>query len=998
MTNDVETDRSDAGLRLRRALEECARLEGIRRAAEERQTFLLRLDDAVRPLGGAHAIVRETTRQLADHLDARRCHFAEVEADGVHYVIRDGFVRGTASRDGRFRLDEYGEAQMEALRSGRTIVSGDVQQAKVAAQIIPQVAIPQVNIPLVKAGRLVAILGIDAAEPRSWSDDDIELVKQVAERAWAAVERAHAETALHQSEARVRALVAASTNLTTNAPTNATTYATYRMSADWREMRHLDGGGFIADTPDPTTRWLERYIQPEDHPRILDAIGQAIRTRSPFELEHRVRRPDGTLAWTLSRAVPIQDDAGTIVEWFGAATDITARRAATETLQESEERYRSQLQTAERRAAELHAVLESIGDAVYMGGPNGITLVNRPALDQLGFTSSEELNRAVAVLAEEIQTRDPDTGTFIPAEEQAFIRALSGERVVRDVLVRHRLTGEDRVLRSSAAPVVLDGRVIAAVAVNTDITDRTKAEELLRESEARFRHLADSAPALIWMSDAAGRIIFANMHHDHLFGRPAAAMLDDGWFDMVIPEDREPFIAAYRLAFAARRPFSTESRVTDAAGRIRWLRCEGVPRLDDARLFLGYTGCNVDITEARLATEELEARVAERTAELMAAEETIRQAQKMEAVGQLTGGIAHDFNNMLQGIGGAIELAARRIRQDRSADAARYLDAAHEAVDRAAGLTHRLLAFARRQRLEPEQVDANQLIADLADLIRRTMGPDIAVELDLREGLGSVLCDRNALENTLLNLCINARDAMPDGGRLILGVDVATLSAADIRPDEVAPGRYSVISVVDTGTGMPPDVLARVFEPFFTTKPQGQGTGLGLSQAYGFVRQSGGLMRIDSSPDQGATVRLFLPLHDRIAVAETPQPPATPEIERPRSTRTLLLVDDETSVRHSAADHLREFGYTVLEARDGPEALRILDTVRPDMLVTDVGLPGGMNGRQIAEVAREKAPGLPVLFITGYAGISLPPGMEIIGKPFKLDTLAARVQAILEDA
>jgi nitrogen-specific signal transduction histidine kinase/CheY-like chemotaxis protein len=401
----------------------------------------------------------------------------------------------------------------------------------------------------------------------------------------------------------------------------------------------------------------------------------------------------------------------------------------------------------------------------------------------------------------------------------------------------------------------------------------------------------------------------------------------------------------------------------------------------------------VDITEARLAAEELERRVAERTAELMTAEETLRQAQKMEAVGQLTGGIAHDFNNMLQGVVGGINMARRRVAEGRAEETLRYLEAAREAAERAAGLTRRLLAFARRQQLDPKPVDADGLVAGLADLVRRTMGPGVGVELRLHDGAGCVLCDPNELESALLNLCINARDAMPEGGLLTVGTADVHLSAADTPEDEAKPGKYVAISVADTGTGMPPEVLERVFEPFFTTKPQGQGTGLGLSQVYGFVRQSGGLVRIESAPGRGTTVRLLLPLHDHVGAAGERKAPPPP---RAVSRGTVLLVDDEDAARRPAADRLRELGYTVVEARDGPEALQVLATARPDLLVTDVGLPNGMNGRQVAEAAREQLPGLPVLFITGYAGTSLPPGVEVIGKPFDLDTLASRVQAILE--
>nr|WP_161600947.1 ATP-binding protein [Pseudoroseomonas oryzae] len=325
----------------------------------------------------------------------------------------------------------------------------------------------------------------------------------------------------------------------------------------------------------------------------------------------------------------------------------------------------------------------------------------------------------------------------------------------------------------------------------------------------------------------------------------------------------------------------------------------------------------------------------------------------------------------------------------------RYLEPARQALDRAAGLTRRLLAFARRQRLEPKPVDADALVAGMADLVRRTVGPSIRLELHLRDGRARVLCDSAELESALLNLCINARDAMPEGGRLTIGTEDVRFSAADLVGQEgAAPGDYVEISVTDTGNGMPTDVMERVFEPFFTTKPIGQGTGLGLSQVYGFVRQSGGVVRIESALGRGTTVRVRLPQHAQVHMVKEPDTAPVPNEAGP--DQTVLLVDDEDVAREAAAERLRELGYRVLEAADGPAALHLLDGgARIDMLVTDVGLPNGMNGRQVAEAVRERRPGIPLLFITGYAGTELPPGSEVIDKPFELDTLARRVQAAL---
>ncbi|HTH98096.1 MAG TPA: ATP-binding protein [Stellaceae bacterium] len=397
----------------------------------------------------------------------------------------------------------------------------------------------------------------------------------------------------------------------------------------------------------------------------------------------------------------------------------------------------------------------------------------------------------------------------------------------------------------------------------------------------------------------------------------------------------------------------------------------------------------------------LEATVEKRTAELLATEAALRQSQKMEAVGQLTGGLAHDFNNLLIAITGSLELLKSRVAAGRTADIERYVSTAQTAAMRAAALTHRLLAFSRRQTLDPKPTDANQLIEGMVELIRRTMGPAIGLTLNLAPEPWQTLCDGNQLENGLLNLCLNARDAMPNGGALSITTANRTLGA-DTLPDGLVPGDYIIIEVTDTGAGMTPEVMAHAFDPFFTTKPTGLGTGLGLSMIYGFVRQSGGHIAIDSKLGFGTTMRLCLPRHigGTAAAGEAPHPPSP---VKPAGHATVMVVDDEEAVRMLVTDVLDELGYQVIEAVDGPSALNILHSDTPvDLLITDVGLPGGLNGRQLADAARAERGQLKVLFITGYAetsltdGTQLSHGMHVMTKPFRLDTLAERITAIVE--
>jgi CheY-like chemotaxis protein len=373
----------------------------------------------------------------------------------------------------------------------------------------------------------------------------------------------------------------------------------------------------------------------------------------------------------------------------------------------------------------------------------------------------------------------------------------------------------------------------------------------------------------------------------------------------------------------------------------------------------------------------------------------------MEAVGQLTGGLAHDFNNLLAGISGSLDLLATRLAQGRIKELDRYIVAAQGASRRAAALTHRLLAFSRRQTLDPRPTDMNRLVAGMEELIRRTVGPAITVEVVAAAGLWTTLVDQNQLENALLNLCINARDAMPDGGRLTIETANRWLDARAGRERDIPPGQYLSLCVSDTGTGMTAEVKARAFDPFFTTKPIGEGTGLGLSMIYGFARQSGGQARIYSEPGQGTMVCLYLPRYAGVdEPGEAPQHAA--ELPRADQGETVLVVDDEPIVRMLITDVLEELGYVAIDAPDGIAGLKVLESDRPiDLLITDVGLPGGMNGRQLADAGLALRPDLKVLFITGYAENAavgsgqLKPGMHVMTKPFEIDALASRIRHII---
>jgi PAS domain S-box-containing protein len=428
-----------------------------------------------------------------------------------------------------------------------------------------------------------------------------------------------------------------------------------------------------------------------------------------------------------------------------------------------------------------------------------------------------------------------------------------------------------------------------------------------------------------------------------------------------------------------------ENRYRHKDGSERWLSWNTTLNDD---LIYGY---GRDISESKSQQQAL-----------TNAEAQLRQAQKMEAVGQLTGGLAHDFNNLLAAITGSLEMLEARISEGRPADYERYLTAAKSSSKRAAALTHRLLAFSRRQTLDPKPTNVNRLVSGIEELIRRTVGPQVAVEVVGAAGLWTTFADASQLENSLLNLCINARDAMPDGGRLTIETGNRWIDARSARDHDLETGQYVSLCVSDTGTGMPADVIARAFDPFFTTKPIGQGTGLGLSMVYGFAKQSGGQVRIYSEMGKGSMICIYLPRHlGEGEAAEEIQAP-TPKSVHDSLGKKVLVVDDEPIIRMLIVEVLTDLGYEPLEAHDGPSALKVIDgNTKLDLLITDVGLPSGMNGRQVADAARAKQPDLKILFVTGYAENAvvgnghLDPGMHVLTKPFPIDELNRRISEVL---
>ena len=556
--------------------------------------------------------------------------------------------------------------------------------------------------------------------------------------------------------------------------------------------------------------------------------------------------------------------------------------------------------------------------------------------------------------------------------------------------------------------------LIAACFERFRITNALKeAEAKLRESERHLRRAVELNPQIPWTADAKGAVTSIDCRWADFSGLEREQTLGQGWRAFTHPDDMPMIIQHWSASLASLTPFDVQVRLRKKTGTYDWYQVRAYPELDEAGDCELWYGTVEDISERvrfeaslRDWNDNLEARISERTRQLQqeqrereAAEAKLRQSQKMEAVGQLTGGIAHDFNNLLGSISASLELMQLRIAAGRVADIAKYQTLALTSVKRAAALTGRLLAFSRQQPLDPKVVDPNEVVAGLEDMIRRTMGPDVVVRCDLAS-VGCISCDTNQLENALLNLAINARDAMSAGGTLTLRTQRLDIDKRTGKDKDMKPGPYVLISVTDDGCGMSEDVLMRAFDPFFTTKKPGQGTGLGLSMIYGFTQQSGGQTRIHSTLNVGSTISMYFPLDKRSADTLEASVSAVSPLSEKGNGEVILVVDDETGLREIAVELLTDQGYAPYEAIDSASAMKQFEKLdRLDLLITDIGLPGAVNGLALAKTLLAHRPQIKVLFITGYANAAgITEGLalgKVLSKPFSVTELSDCVRFAL---
>jgi PAS domain S-box-containing protein len=943
--------------------------------SERRQQFRLTLLEQLRGLADPATIMLIVAKALGTEFGIARVGYGEIDAALEHIIVERDWTDGRLPTvAGRHCMSCFAAPLITVLKLGQTIWSDDVEadprvDAAVASTFRAIGIRSGVAVPLIRAGRFAAMLFLHHPEPRRWTEDEAALATEVANRAWEAIERARAEEELRKNETRFRALATMGSS------------SIYRMSPGWEEVYRL----YKADSPagDATKippDWL-RYIHPDDRLHVLNAIETAIRTRSALETEHRARLENSELAWVHVRAVPIFDANGKVVEWFGAGSDVTARRQAEERLRQSEEQLRLATEAAEIGLWDVDVIAGTLFWQARVKAMSGI---------------SPDVPVSMADFYAGLHPEDHDRVAA------AYVAAVDPtQRALYDV--EYRTIGkEDGRLRRVAAKGrgIFDnqGRCVRVIGTAIDITRRRADEERLRElNETLERQVAQAIAERKLLADIVeGTDVFVqvvDLDHRWLAINKAAAEEFARLFGVERPKVGDNILEALRdrpeqqalikavlsraLAgeeFIETAKFGIPPNERDLEIRVRALRDE------NGRVIGAYQFAH-DVTE-RLREQ----------ARLKEAEAALVQMQKMEAIGQLTGGIAHDFNNLLGTIVGSFELIHRapediqRVRY--------FADSGLKAAQRGAKLTGQLLAFSRSQRFEFKPLRLAEVVGDMRDLLVRTLGPMIRLKFDLNEGHAQVLSDPTQIEMAVLNLAINARDAMPKGGDLIIATAIRRFE----KDAEVQTGEYVELSVIDTGAGMPPDVLARAFDPFFTTKGVGKGTGLGLSQVYGIARQAGGTVRISSQPGCGTAVRLYLP---RTTIQRrTEEEATTNERGAVVPTATILVIEDDPDVRSTLLACLETIGYRVIEAEDGPSGLNKLRENAPDLIMVDFAMPG-MNGAEVAKAVRAMRPGLPIVFASGYsetAAIEEAAGRDalVLRKPFGLDDLRTVVAEALE--
>jgi PAS domain S-box-containing protein len=771
-------------------------------------------------------------------------------------------------------------------------------------------------------------------------------------------DRKRAERALRDSEKRFRMLVSASSEVL------------YRMSPDWNEMRQLGGGGFIPDQERPSKEWLHEYIPLEDQPKVLASIERAIRTKSVFELEHRVRRVDGGVGWTRSRAVPLLDAQGEISEWFGAASDVTERKRAEQAQRESEAR-------AQRRLSEI--------EAIYRSAPVGLCVldtdlrfvrVNTRFAETSGWAADAHIGKTPGEL-------NPDMG---PVAEKALRRVLETGEPLLDLEVRGvtaAAPGVARIWIEQCVPLKDgEGRITGVSISAEEVTERKRAEQALRESEERLRLAQRAAHVGIWDWDLRSGEVRWTPELEQIYGlEPGSVRAYEDFSRRVHPGDLAALEASWKDAVAEHRGFEVEFRVVQPGGELVWVHSRGAAAYDEDGAAIRLFGVNLDITERKQA------------------EERLLHAQKLESLGLLAGGVAHDFNNLLVGVIGNASLAQEMLPPDHSA--AELMATVVKTGEQAAHLTRQMLAYSGKGKFLLEPLNISVLAGDIIELARPSIPKKVALSLDLEEDLPFIEVDRGQVQQILMNLAINAAEAIGShDGQVTIRTGTQVVDGDYLRrhPEaaDLQPGQYVLLEVRDSGCGMDAAVKAKIFDPFYSSKFTGRG--LGLAAVAGIVRGHKGAIVVTSAPGKGSTFTvLFPPAAHPVKGSQGAAPSAVAQ-----GTGVVLVIDDEHVVRDMAKKALERHGYTVLVADGGLGAIDVLKRHpgKIDLAVLDLSMPG-MSGEETLPELRKIRPELKVFVSSGYSeseAMTMFRGQRVSGfvqKPYTSAVLAEKVKCAL---
>jgi len=945
-----------------------------------RQDFLLSLTDLLRAPDATNEILHRVSALLGQHFGVNRVGYGHVDErlDRIDYDVcwTDGSVPPLL---GGFAASAFGQQVIDRLRAGETIAIANVREHGLTNDTAALRTSHEVDtrailvVPLFKAGQLRTIVYLNQRDAREWTADEMATMGEVAERTRELIERGRAEQALRDSEARWRGLFERMQEGFFLAE------ALRDEAGRLHDFRFLEANpAFEALSGIPVDQAVGRRVRevvPDVPEEVIQIYARVMDTGEPAQFEAQV--PSLGDRWYEARARRVSPTQFSVL-----FLEVTERRRAEAELRRSQ--------------ARLRQLTDLAPTAVWFGEPNGSVSYLNPYWYQ--YTGQTEKDALPSGWFSAVHPEDA------PRLQAAWDRARAEGSLYELEARMRRHDGVYRWFLNRAVPVRDDdGQITGWLGNSTDIDDRKRAEvqlaELNAQLEARINEalaerrvwaeIAESSDAFIAAVDTNYRFLAVNRtfigEFERLFGR--TPKLGASMIDLLVdhPEVVDVSKELWGRAMAGER-FSVVDPIGGGPYKGRHYETRFNPLRDAKGQVVGAFQYAVDVTQHM-----------EDQRRLRQAEDALRQSQKMEAIGQLTGGVAHDFNNLLQVISANLQLLGRYVAGNERAE--QRVQNALNGVSRGAKLAAQLLAFGRRQPLEPRVINVARFIQGMDDMLRRALGEEVEVETVIAGGIWNTLVDPSQVENAILNLAINARDAMAGAGKLTIEAGNAMLDDQYARVhDDVKPGQYVMIAVSDNGSGMPPDVIARAFEPFFSTKPEGKGTGLGLSMVYGFVKQSGGHVKIYSELGEGTTVKLYLPR------AQEPEETLPDHSRLPvrGGDETILVVEDDEDVRETAVALLSELGYRVLKAKDGASAMSIVESgLEIDLLFTDVVMPGPLRSPDLARRAKDRLPDLAVLFTSGYTenaivhGGRLDAGVELLAKPYTREALARKVRHVL---